>query len=168
MQNLRIEDAEKMKLEIQNELSRSMESRYDHRLHGVLLGCNGMNCYEIADLLGRNPCTIQHWFRSFNKDGFVGLMEDSRPGRPPRLDETQIHRIDEDLRINPRNFGYNQNMWDGKLLSHHIKITFDVNLATRQCQRLFNKLDFRRRKPRQEIAGGDPVAQNEYKKKSLA
>ncbi|MCL5962870.1 MAG: hypothetical protein M1411_00645, partial [Candidatus Thermoplasmatota archaeon] len=39
-----------------------------------------------------------------------------------------------DLRKNPRDFGYSQNLWDGKLLSHHLKEKYSIVLGTRQCQ----------------------------------
>ena len=37
MKKLQIQDAEVMRLALQDEIMRSEESRYDHRLHGVLL-----------------------------------------------------------------------------------------------------------------------------------
>jgi transposase len=57
-------------------------------------------------------------------------------------------------------------MWDGKLLSHHLKQSYDVDLGVRQCQRLFRQFGFRRRKPRPQIASADPVAQRTFKKTS--
>jgi hypothetical protein len=35
---------------MQGEIRRSEESRYDHRLHGVLLVAQGMSCPEVAGL----------------------------------------------------------------------------------------------------------------------
>ncbi len=37
MRKLQIADAEVMRIAIQQEIGRSEESRYDHRLHGLLL-----------------------------------------------------------------------------------------------------------------------------------
>jgi hypothetical protein len=39
-------------LGLQDEIRRSDESRYDHRLHGLLLVAQGMSCREVAQLLG--------------------------------------------------------------------------------------------------------------------
>ena len=41
MRKLQIEDAEVMRIAIQQEIERSEESRYDHRLHGLLLVTRG-------------------------------------------------------------------------------------------------------------------------------
>src|SRR5208337_1045815 len=51
MKIVTIDDAEKLILGLQDEIRRSEESRYDHRLHGVLLVAYGMNCCQVADLL---------------------------------------------------------------------------------------------------------------------
>jgi hypothetical protein len=52
MKPLAVSDAETMRLALQDEIRRSEASRYDHRLHGVLLVAQGMNCWEVARLLG--------------------------------------------------------------------------------------------------------------------
>ena len=80
-------------LGLQDEIRRSEESRYDHRLHGVLLVAQGMTCPEVATLLGDAPRTVQYWVKRFEQDGLAGLVEKERPGRPPSLD----------LRANGRN-----------------------------------------------------------------
>jgi len=164
MRKLEIEDAEIMKIAIQQEIVRSEESRYDHRLHGVLLVCQGFSCYEVATMFGHTSKTIEIWVNDFNEKGFAGLQEEPRYGRPPSIDEAIIKNLNSDLRNNPRNFGYSQNLWDGKLLSYHLEKAYGVKLGVRQCQRLFNKLGFRLRKPRPVIAKADAVAQNEFKK----
>ena len=168
MRKLIIRDPEIMEVAIQCEIERSEESRYDHRLHGVLLVCGGRSCYEVAEILGRTPRTIQHWVNRFENIGFEGLREGERLGRPSRLDARQLNKLGKDLRKDPRKLGYSQNMWDGKLLSHHLSEAYEVKLGVRQCQRLFRKLGFRRRKPRPVIAKADKDAQMEFKKTTKA
>ncbi len=164
MRKLIIRDPEIMKVAIQCEIERSKESRYNHRLHGVLLVCGGRSCYEVGEILGRNPRTIQHWVNRFERIGFEGLREGERLGRPSKLDTNQLIQLGKDLRKDPRKFGYSQNMWDGKLLSHHLSEVYEIELGVRQCQRLFKKLGFRRRKPRSVIAKADEQAQADFKK----
>jgi transposase len=164
MQRLRVDEAELMKVAVQQEILRSADSRYDHRLHGVLLICAGKSCYEVADLFGHSPRTIEQWIKRFDKDGFAGLQEGERPGRPTKLDKRLRAQINKDLRRSPREFAYAQNLWDGKLLSHHLSSVYGVELGVRQCQRLFHELGFRRRKPRAVSANANPEAQEAYKK----
>jgi len=164
MRKLEISDVDVMRVALQQEILRSDESRYDHRLHGLLLISQGLDCYQAAAWLGQDPTTVQRWVHRFEQHGFAGLEEGDRSGRPPRLTAVQLAQADRDLRQSPRQFGYPQNLWDGKLLAHHLERTFGVRLGARQCQRIFHHLQFRLRKPRPVIAQADPAAQQRYKK----
>ena len=164
MRRLEIKDAEIMMMGIRNEIMRSAEARYNHRLHGLLLVCEGYSCYDVGNMLGHAPKTIENWVNHFEIKGFAGLHDEKRPGRSPRLNKSELHSVGQDLRKESRVFGYTQNFWDGKLLSYHLAHVYGIDLGVRQCQRLFHKLKFRRRKPRGIIAGGDPVAKGDFKK----
>lgn len=164
MRQLEISDADVMRVALQQEIVRSHESRYDHRLHGVLLVSQGLDCYQVARWLGQSPTTVQRWVHRFEHRGLGGLEEGERSGRPRQLSEAQLARVGRNLRRSPRQLGYSQNLWDGKLLAHHLARAYDVQLGPRQCQRLFHQLRFRLRKPRPVIAQADPAAQTRYKK----
>lgn len=164
MRKLEVADSEVMRIALQQEIVRSEESRYDHRLHGVLLVCSGMSCTQVAELFGQGRRTVQYWVKRFEQSGFAGLQEGYRPGRPSRLCEETRQILAGDLRLPPRQFGYSQNLWDGKLLSYHLKRKHGIHLGVRQCQRLFRQFGFRRRKPRSRIALADPEAQRAFKK----
>ena len=60
MRLLRISNATSV-LSLQQEIQRSEESRYDHRLHGVLLVAQGMTCPEVARLLGDSRRSVEYW-----------------------------------------------------------------------------------------------------------
>jgi transposase len=164
MRKFEIKDAAIMEIAVQQEIQRSEASRYDHRLHGILLICKGFSCAEVADFFNHSPRTIQYWAKRFEEEGFAGLVDMPHSGRPKRWDEKIMEEIGRDLRESPRFFEYPQNLWDGKLLSHHLSEKYNVFLGVRQCQRLFTHLGFRRRKPRPVIAKSDPEAKATYKK----
>jgi len=67
-------------------------------------------------MLGHTPRTIENWVNRFEDDGLAGLQEKLRSGRPPKIEKQELNRIGKDLRRDPRDFGYEQNLWDGKLL----------------------------------------------------
>lgn len=161
---LQLADAELMSIALQQEIARSEEARYDHRLHGVLMVGQGMTCQEVAAILGQDTVTVQRWVHRFNTHGFAGLHEGEHLGRPIRLSAEQLEKVEAELRCSPRDFGYAQNLWDGKLLSHHLADRHRITLGVRQCQRLFGRFGFRQRKPRPVIAKGDPKEQAAYKK----
>jgi transposase len=155
-----------MILALQDEIRRSQEARYDHRLHGILLVAQGKSSAEVAQLLGDSSRTVQYWIRRFEAEGFAGLVEDERSGRPARLNTEQLQEIDAALRKAPMEIGLPVNLWDGKTLSAFIRQRFGVDIGVRQCQRLFRQLGFRLRTPRPIIARADAEQQAEFKKNS--
>ena len=71
MRPLRIADADTIILGLQDEIRRSQDSRYHHRLHGVLLVAQGMTCPEVARLLGAAPRSLEYWVRRFEQKGLA-------------------------------------------------------------------------------------------------
>ncbi len=159
MKLLTVADSETIILGLQDEIRRSEESRYDHRLHGLLLVAHGMTCPEVAALLGDAPRTVEYWVRGFDKRGLAALREGDRSGRPGRLSEKHLRGINVALRRIPREMGLGGNVWDGKTLAAWIERQYGIGLGVRQCQRLFRRLGFRLRKPRPAIAQADPERQ---------
>ena len=157
MHKLQIEDAEVMRIAIQQEIARNEESRYDHRLHGLLLVTAGQSCRQVAELFGENGTTVQRWVQRFEEGGLEGLREGERPGRPRMLDASQWRKLQSDLRKSPRDFGLAANLWDGPVLSEHLRQHYKVDLGVRQCQRIFRQMGFRLRKPRPQVAQADPL-----------
>src|SRR6476620_3871157 len=102
MKIVTIDDAENVILGLQDEIRRSEEARYDHRLHGVLLVAQGMNAPKVARLLGDGVRTVEYWVERFNQDGFAGLVEGERPGRPRKLSIEQLEELEVILRASPR------------------------------------------------------------------
>lgn len=149
---------------LQEEIRRSEEARYNHRLHAVLLVAQGMSGPEVARRLDEPIRTVQSWVRRFLDEGLPGLREAERGGRPRRLSETQYEELGGVLRSTPSNYGLEGNLWDGKTLSAFIRKQWRIDLGTRQCQRIFRQLGFRLRTPRPEVAGADPVAKAAFKK----
>lgn len=151
---------------LQDEIRRSPEARYDHRLHGLLLIAHGMSCPEVAALLGDAPRTVQYWMHRFETHGLQGLAEHERSGRPSRLSDTQRAHVEAVLRKPPSTVGFSGAIWDGKTLAAYLKRRFRLTLGARQCQRLFRHWGFRFRKPRPVIAKADPERHHAAKKNS--
>ena len=164
MKPLTITDAATMVLGLQDEIRRSEESRYDHRLHGVLLVAQGMTCPEVGQLFGDAPRSVEYWVRHFEDRGLAGLVEGARPGRPQRLSEAQRQEAKAVLRRTPAEVGLTGTLWDGKTLSVWIERRCEVRLGVRQCQRMFRQFGFRLRKPRPLLAHADPELQKTHKK----
>ncbi len=164
MKPLTISDASTIILGLQDEIRRSGEARYDHRLHGVLLVAHGMTCPEVGQVLGDCPRAVEYWVRRFEERGLSGLIDGERSGRPRRLNDKQLEGINTVLRQTPESVGMTGNIWDGKSLSAFIEKQYEVTIGVRQCQYMFKNLGFRLRKPRPIIARANTELQSAYKK----
>ena len=168
MRRIAIPDAETFIAAIQDEISRTREGRYFHRLHVVLYVLHGASSYEAARLYGDSPRAIEYWVHRLLTRGLAGLWEGDRPGRPTRLSPSDQERLRNEIRRSPRELGYDQNLWDGVLLSHHLEKHYGASLSVRQCQRLFHKLGFTLQRPRRQAREADPLQQEAFKKTSTS
>jgi len=111
----------------------------------------------LTDLFGEDGTTVQRWVRRFEDGGLDALREGERAGRPRALDAKQWRSLQGDLPKTPRDFGLPATLWDGPVLSEHLRRRYAVDLGVRQCQRLFRQMQFRLRKPRPQVAQSDPL-----------
>lgn len=166
MKRIAIPDAETFIAAIQDEISRTREGRYFHRLHVVLHVLHGASPYEAARIYGDSPRAIEYWEQRLLTRGLAGLLEGEHPGRPSRLSPSDQERLRMEIRRSPRELGYDQNLWDGLLLSHHLERDYAISLSVRQCQRLFHHLGFSLQRPRRQAREADPLQQEAFKKTS--
>ncbi len=167
MKTLRIANPGAVVRALQEEIQRSHESRYDHRLHGVLLVAQGLSPPAVAGLLGDAPRTLEYWVHRFEAQGLAGLREGVRPGRPSRLDPAQVAQVQAALRGKPAEVGLSGNLWDGRTLAAYLQ-QLGMELRPRQCRNLLRQWAFRYRKPRRVIARADPAKQPAHKKTARA
>ena len=102
-----------------NEVHFKSMMRFTYALHAAS-HCQGVTCTEAAALLGDAPRTVQYWIHRFEAEGFAGLADADRTGRPKKLSEQQLEEIGKVLRESPRKAGLTTNIWDGKTLSTFI------------------------------------------------
>ena len=70
-----------MKIALRGKISESDESRYDHRLRGSLLVCQGHSCYDVGEWLGNTRRPLNAGFHRFEVTGLKVCTEGQREGR---------------------------------------------------------------------------------------
>ena len=143
MRKLTVRDADGSEKIIWREILRSRDSRYDHRLHGVLAVCRGLSCYRTAAIWGRSPRAVEYWVKRFHDDGVSALREKRRPGRPRSLSAQQMEYLHSDLRRGPQSVGREERRWTGRSLRAHLGEYYGVDLTVRHCQRLIREVQGR-------------------------
>ena len=81
MRTLEIADAAVMQLAIRQEIDRSEESRYDHRLHGVLLVASGRPCTAVSQVFGEDATTVLRWGATVRTPRLCRVARRRAPGR---------------------------------------------------------------------------------------
>jgi len=161
---LHINEIEKVKSEIQNYFAVNENARFVRRIDVIALICDGHAVNYVAGLFGINSTTVQRWIHRLNESGFQGLKDKPGRGRRSKLNDNDRLKLKSELEKSPKDLGYDQARWDGKLLSHHLKVKYGVELKVRQCQNLFKQLDFSLQRPRKMPVGADPEKQEAFKK----
>lgn len=118
-------------LAIRKEINRSKESRYNHRLHALLLVAQGMRCSVAARYLGDAPRTVQCWIRLYESQGFKGMEESVRTGRPGRISFPDREVIEEALNKLPEELGLSSRRWNGKALAEFLQEQLHLSLSIR-------------------------------------
>ena len=168
MKRISIPDPETFIAGVEDEIFRTREGRYYHRLHVVLHVLRGQSCYEAAKIYGDSPRSVEYWVRRLLTNGLAGLQDRERPGRPSQFATSHLEKLRNDLLRLPRDLGYDQNLWDGVLLSHHLQKHYGISLGVRQCQRLFHQLGFTLQRPRRQAQEADPLQQEAFTKNSTS
>ena len=121
-------------------MSSSDETKYLFRVFAVNMVLSGTPASQVGASAGYTKATVTGWVKIADEQGFEALRPQKRPGRPCKLSEKQKEEIDSVLQSDPRDLGYK--VWDGPTLSAYILNRYNIQLSTRQCQRLFKELGF--------------------------
>jgi len=164
MKRIIIPNAETYLATIQDAISHTRNIRYFHRLEVVRYVLQGHSPCEAAQVFNHSPRSIYNWLHRLAGQGLSGLQATPQPGRPPRLSQTDLEQLRQDLGHAPQELGYDQNLWDGVLLSHHLAHKYSVTLGVRRCQSLFHALGLSLQRPRQQAVEANPSQQKVFKK----
>ena len=140
MHKLDVLTPEAIQAALRQEAEHSPQSRFARRLDCLLLVGAGRSCYEVAEVFGDDPRSVERWVREFQQHGIEALREKPHPGRHARLADAQMRQLELALKSVPRELGYAAEVWNNKLLRAEILRRFGVTLSARHCQRLFRIL----------------------------
>ena len=124
---------------VRQHVSASREQRFCYRALCVLLIAEGNRPNQVADWLGEHTRTLERWRKRFVDNGLEGLMDETSPGRPPKLSNDEWKRLQSELGEPPVRFGLEGRKWQGKLLQTHLTTRYHIDFSLRQCQRLLKQ-----------------------------
>ncbi len=124
-----------------DDLRAALAETEDHkavrRLMVALAYEDGDSVERLSRIYGVPRSTIYYWFDRFENRGIDGALEDeSRPGRPTKLDERDRESVVEDLTRSPVDFGYDAGEWTTDLVRTHLEREYGVEYSTGHVRRL--------------------------------
>jgi len=117
------------------------------RIAGLLLILSGWKSTQVAELFGLTGWAVVKWIQKANSSGVETVADRARSGRPPRLDEDVLNKLDEALSKSPQDFGIPRAKWDGVVFVEYLKKAYHVEIHVRHAQRLIRKLGYSLRRP---------------------
>lgn len=124
---------------VRQHVSGSREQRFCYRALCVLLIAEGHRPNQVAEWLGEHTRTLERWRKRFMDNGIEGLIDETSPGRPPKLSGEEWERLQTDLCRPPSEYGLEGKKWQGKSLQHYLSDAYGIDFSLRQCQRLLKQ-----------------------------
>ena len=121
------------------------------RLFTAIAYKHGQSPAEIENRYGIPRQNVYQWLNRIEERGLPeALYDEPKPGRPPRLTDEQVEKLEAVLRDSPTTVGYDAETWEPTLVRHWLNEQFDVEYTLRHVRRLMGKagLTWRTARPR--------------------
>ncbi len=136
--------------------------RVAKRIHAVLLNHDKFSSGDIARALKVSRSGVSEWLKIYEEQGFDGLMEGERSGRPGRLDELQKIPLCDIIDSGPIAFGYSSGIWTSKRIAAAIAEEFGVMYHPGHVRKLLQEFGFSVQSPKRVLALADKEKQAKW------
>jgi len=137
--------------------------RVRERYFALYLLAQGKDAKDIAPDIGKNRIAVANWCHLYNEQGPEALHPDWA-GTHPDLSEDEFVQLKQALLKHPRESGFSQGVWTGKLVSEFVKKTFGKSISLYTGINYMHRLGLSRKRPRKKLKKGDPKAQKKFAK----
>lgn len=131
---------------------RTQDKTTFRRCQIVLRMARGESKAQVARALSCDVSTVSRTVAAFRQQGESSVLRKVSPGRPRKLTEEQVKRLDETVEQEPRELGKNHSNWSSKTLIKQL----DLPVHPVTVQRYLKRLGWGWRRPRHRIASPDP------------
>ncbi len=149
--------------QLRAEAARTADAKQARRLLAIAMVLDGHSRLLAAQACGRERQTPRGWVIRYNADGLAGLADRPRPGRRPRLAETQLSEVAKWVESGPDLKTDGVVRWRCAGLRDRIAAKFHVHLHERSAGKLLKKLNFSSMPVRPLHPQGDLEAHEAFK-----
>jgi transposase len=110
------------------------------RLMIALAYADGVRVETLSERYDIPRATVYSWLDRFEHQSISeAVTDESRPGRPSKLDVSQREQLSDDLAGSPAELGYDASEWMPERAQHHIERTYDVTYSLGHVRRLLRE-----------------------------
>jgi transposase len=140
------------------------DTRIARRILAIANALDGMSRDEAARAAGMDRQTLRDWVIRYNAHGLVGLADQPRNGRPPKLEPEEKAVLVEVVLAGPDPEASGISAFTRDDLVAICEERFGKRLAAASMGRILRDLGLSRQKARPSHPQKDPVAQAAFKK----
>ncbi|GAA0465983.1 helix-turn-helix domain-containing protein [Halococcus dombrowskii] len=125
---------------LQAALGDASESKAVKRLMVALAYADGVSVETVSARYDIPRATIYSWLDRFEQQSIAeAITDDSRPGRPAKLDPSQRRQLAADLARSPAELGYDSAEWTPERAREHIERMYDISYSLGHVRRLLQE-----------------------------
>ena len=126
----------------------------------------GKGCAEAAKAVGVARQTVYTWKALLDEGGIDALRAVPDPGRPARLDDTQLAQVRAALLQSPTEHGFGTELWTLKRVGIVIHRLHGVRFGQTQVWRILGALGFSPQKPEKRAIERNEDAVRHWKRRT--
>lgn len=132
------------------------------RIHAVLLNHDKNTSGEIAKALMTSRSAVSEWLKLYAGQGFDGLMEGHRGGRPSRLSDIDKVLLCDIIDSGPIAYGFVSGLWTSIRIAEVISQEFGVHYHPGHVRKLLQEFGFSVQSPKRVLARADKEKQAKW------
>lgn len=106
---------------------------------------------QVSEVVLVSANTVWTWHRRYRKDGFAGLQDQARSGRPRKADNIYIDRLEQLLETDPRTVGLPFTIWTVQRLRLYLTEQTGISLSEARFRALPGRLGYVWKQPKHSI-----------------
>ncbi|MEY4520751.1 MAG: hypothetical protein RLZZ499_3351 [Cyanobacteriota bacterium] len=138
--NYQAKDLTSVLTEILSEKSnKNLDHRHRRRLEIILRSHLGQSQVEICSALGCSKEMARYWM-AIAKNPSSDSWQETCVGRPKRISDEYLQRLQELVTSSPKDHGYAFKRWTAKCLSQHLAGELGIEISDRHVNRLLKQM----------------------------
>lgn len=129
-----------------------------------LIFSSGKSQVDTAIELDVHIRTVQKWVQAYRRDGQEGLTSKPKPGRPRRISEKELGRLEKILLEGAEQSGFTGELWTCPRIAKVIKTHFDIDYHCDHIPRLLRLLNWSVQRPTRKAVERDEEAIQKWAK----